>query len=147
MPEHSPTSAFIGIGGVGAGVVLLYCAYKNVNPFFLIRQAVTTGSIDTSKLPGFFDPSLFSPSAGQLARDAEKLGAPNPQMGGIGPQIGDGQQIAMAIEKWIATGQGDPDGIEKTLKALSDGGNAQAAVVLGEFQAYRSTHPQGEKTK
>lgn len=143
MPEHSPTSAFVGIGGVGAGVLLLFCAYKNVNPFYLIRQVVTTGSIDTSKLPGFFDASLYTPSAGQLLRDAEKLGSPDPNTGAV---LGDGQQLAIRIERWVTTGQGDPDEIEKTLQAYRTAGNQQASVVLTEFQAYRQTHPQGEKT-
>lgn len=88
MPEHSPTSAFIGVGGVGAGVLLLYCAYKNVNPVALLKQVVETGNLDTSKLPKLFgglggNNSTVNPP--DAPGNPNKLPGPNLPGGGQGP--------------------------------------------------------------
>lgn len=58
MADNSnPTRALIGVGGLGTGVLLLYCAYRNVKPTDVLRQIVTTGNLDISKLPHMFGPS------------------------------------------------------------------------------------------
>lgn len=53
-PGRSTFNTMIGIGALGAGVLLLFAAYKNVNPLDVVRQVVTTGNLDISKLPKLF---------------------------------------------------------------------------------------------
>lgn len=52
-----PAPTMIGVGLLGFGALTIYAAYKNVSPFALVRQAVTTGSLD---------PSNASPLTGNL---------------------------------------------------------------------------------
>lgn len=46
-----PGETFIGVSIVGVGAVLAFAAYKNKSPIALIRNAVTTGSLDLSAIP------------------------------------------------------------------------------------------------
>lgn len=59
----SPVGALIGVGAIGAGVVMLYGAYANVSVFGkdgILSTALSTGTIpDVSKLPKKF-PSLVA---------------------------------------------------------------------------------------
>ena len=64
MPGE-PAETLLGVGAVGAGALLLYCAYKNVSPFGLIKQAITTGDLDPSKVPPLI-PGTLSSLSGQV---------------------------------------------------------------------------------
>lgn len=50
MPGE-PAETMIGVGAIGFGLLLGVAAYKNKSPVAIIRAAVTTGSIDLSKIP------------------------------------------------------------------------------------------------
>lgn len=53
MPGE-PAETMIGVGGLGIGVLMIVCAYKNKSPFGVIKQAVTTGSFDLTNVAPFF---------------------------------------------------------------------------------------------
>lgn len=54
MPGE-PAETMIGVVGVGLGALLLYSAVKNKSPIAIIRNAVTTGSLDLVNVPGLVD--------------------------------------------------------------------------------------------
>ena len=49
MPGE-PAETMIGVAAVGFGILLAVAAFKNKNPIGIIQQAVTTGSLDLSKV-------------------------------------------------------------------------------------------------
>lgn len=57
MPGE-PAETMIGVAGVGLGALLLYAAVKNKSPIAIIRNAVTTGSLDLSNVPNLVGSSV-----------------------------------------------------------------------------------------
>jgi hypothetical protein len=53
-----PVETLIGVSAIGFGVVVVYGAYKNVNPLQILREAISTGKFpDISKLAKLFGSS------------------------------------------------------------------------------------------
>jgi hypothetical protein len=59
MPGE-PAETMIGVAAVGFGVLLGVAAFKNKNPIAIIQQAVTTGSLDLSKVPDLISTGVRS---------------------------------------------------------------------------------------
>lgn len=59
-----PAETLIGVGLLGAGVVLVFSAVKNVSPVALVKQAVTDGVLTLDGLPKIWTPSSGVPDGG-----------------------------------------------------------------------------------
>lgn len=53
MPGE-PAETMIGVGVLGFGSLMLFCAVKNVSPVALLRQAITTGNLTLDGLPPLY---------------------------------------------------------------------------------------------
>lgn len=61
-----PAETFVGVGAVGVGALMLFCAVKNVSPVYLLRQAVQQGNISLANLPALDDPNLIRGQAKRI---------------------------------------------------------------------------------
>lgn len=112
MPGE-PAETMIGVGAIGFGALMLFCAVKNVSPVALIRQAVTTGQISLDGLPLLYnsgsDSQLATTVPGTVRSAIDKIGTKNPSLandirtecGNLAQAITNGQPKSYADTKHV----------------------------------------------
>lgn len=74
MPGE-PAETMLGVAALGAGTLLLVCAYKNVSPVALVRRAVTTGQLSFDDLPSLYlAPGTTGDALGKTAKGLAEMG-------------------------------------------------------------------------
>lgn len=125
----SPAETMVGVGAVGFGALLLYAAVKNKNPVDIVKQAVTTGSLDLSKVSGWnvasADPNAgneFGKAVGSAAVKAAIL---------ISLENVSDPALKQDAESLMSAGQGDAGSVAQRLR--DEGYPAIADAILAYF--------------
>lgn len=101
MPGE-PGETLIGVVALGIGAILLAAAVKNVSPITWIKQAVTTGDIDT---PGVADITKIPATDAPIVKGLQEDVAPKDS------------KLANDALLWLQNNSGNADDIVKRLSA------------------------------
>lgn len=135
MPGE-PAETLVGVAGVGLGALLLYSAVKNVSPIAIIRNAVTTGSIDLTHLPKLSDQNIGGP-AGNIVGDATlKAGIL------ISAESIPDAKLKQDVQDYVNKGTGDASALYQRLVGAGFDKIAQAVASLAS-QRNQSVNPGG----
>ena len=123
MPGE-PAETLVGVVGVGLGALLLYSAVKNVSPVAIIRNAVTTGSIDLTNLPKLTEQNIGGP-AGSIVGDAALKAAIL-----ISAESIPDAKLKQDVQDYVSKGTGDASALYQRLVGAGFDQIAQSLATL-----------------
>lgn len=135
MPGE-PAETLVGVVGVGLGALLLYSAVKNVSPVAIIRNAVTTGSIDLTNLPKLTEPDVGKPVGSTVGDAALKAGIL------IAAESIPDATLKQDVEDYVSKGSGDPSALYQRLVGAGFTAIAQSISTLAG-QRNQTVNPGG----